>query len=123
MSVNVRDYLKTELTPLLPAGWTIIPNQKMPETITKITVVLKHLTIEPSPANPIGSLNNHVTITVADPHTDQVRAENALDDAVVELLTALDGHSRIVWRPANKVLVNDTYLGWDIPVEVLTQKE
>lgn len=123
MSSNVRDYLKTEITPLLPATWSIIPNQKIPETISKITVVLKHLRILPLAEASIGSLRHHVTVTVADPHGDQVLAENALDNAVLELLTALDGHSKIVWTDATKVLVNDTYLGWDISLEVITQKE
>lgn len=123
MSASVRDYLDGELTPLLPATWKLIPNQRMPETIDGITVVLKHLKIERLPEAPIGSLKNSVTITVADPHQDQVTAEDALDDSVLTLITALDGHSNILWTGADKVLVNNTYLGWDITVEVNTEKE
>lgn len=120
---SVRQYLDGELTPLLPAGWTLIPNQRMPETISVTTVVLKLLKIEPLPEAPIGSLKNTVTITVADPHTDQAKAEDALDESVLTLTTALDGHKNIIWKDADKVLVNDTYLGWDISVEVITEKE
>lgn len=123
MSVSVRDYLTAELTPLLPSTWKIIANQRVPETFDTVAVILKHLHIETLAEAPIGSLRNRVLITIADPHTDQVRAENALDEAVLELCTALDGHSRIIWTGADKVLVTDTYLGWDITVEVITEKE
>lgn len=123
MSANVRDYLKTELTPLIPSTWRIIPEQRMPDTITKTTVVLKHLRITRLPAAPIGSLDNSVVITIADPHKETAAAENALDDNVLELVTAIDGHDNISWSLAEKVNVNDTYLGWDITVAVTTQKE
>lgn len=123
MSVSVRDYLKAELTPLLPTGWKFIPNQRMPETISKTTVVLKHTQMERLAEAPLGQLRNTVILTVADPHQDQIRAENALDDSVLELVSAIDTLVPINWTAAQKVLVNDTYLGWDITLTVITNKE
>lgn len=124
MSVSVRTWLEGQLKPVLPASWRIIPNQRIPETIDRITVMLSFTRIERLPEAPIGSLKNYVTITVADPHQDLVKAENALDDAVNELCTALDGLSdQLLWTGASKVLVKDLYWGWDITVEIITEKE
>jgi len=123
VSASVRSYLEAELKPLLPTTWRIIPNQRIPETIDRVTVALKVDRIEKLPEAPLGNLRNTVILTVADPHKDQVRAENALDDAVLNVLTALDGHSNIDWTLAQKVLATETYLGWDITLTVITSKE
>jgi len=122
-SQSVREWLEDQLTPELPEGWRFIPNQRMAATIDRITVVLKHTDIERLPEAPLGTLRNTVVLTVADPHEDQVRAENELDDAVLELCTAIDGLPNINWTRASKVLVNDTYLGWDITLTVISGKE
>ena len=123
MSASVRDYLEAQLKPLLPGTWTFIPNQTMPETISQTVVILKHGRIEKLPAAPIGHLLNTVTLTIVDPHVDEVKAENALDDAVVELCSAIDGMDRINWSLAEKVTVKDPYIGWDITLTVITEKE
>ena len=120
MSDSVRDYLATELTPLLPASWRIIPEQRMPQTLDTITVVLKHRRIERLAEAPVGNLRNEVVLTVVDPHEDWATAEDALDDAVNDVLTALDGHSQINWTLAEKVAVSDTYIGWDLTLTVIT---
>ena len=122
-SQSVREWLQAQLRSELPEGWKFIPNQRMAATIDRITVVLKHTDIERLPEAPLGNLRNTVVLTVADPHEDQVRAENELDDAVLELCTAIDGLPNINWTRASKVLVNDTYLGWDITLTVISGKE
>jgi len=123
MSVSVRAYVEAQIKPLLPAEWKFIPNQTMPETISQTVVIVKHSRIEKLPAAPIGHLQNTVTLTIVDPHADEVKAENALDDSVLELLTAIDGHERINWSLAEKVAVKDPYIGWDITLTVITEKE
>jgi hypothetical protein len=119
---TVREWLEGQLTALLPDGWKIIPNQKTPQTIDVTTVVVKLTTIEPLAEAPAGSLSNGAVITIADPHKDDVAAENALDDSVLALCTALDALAGITWSKAQKVLVNDTYLGWDITCSILSTK-
>lgn len=123
MSASVRAYLEAELAPLLDEGWGIIPEQRFPETITKITVVLNHTSIEKLSEAPFGNLRNHVTLTVADPHEDVAASEDALDDAVVTLLSVIDRHKSINWTEAKKVKVSDAYRGWDITLTVLTNPE
>lgn len=123
MSVSVRQFLEDQLTPLLPTTWRIIPNQRIPETIDRTTVFFSLTRIESLAEAPIGSLKNYLTITVASPNKDVVRAENALDKNVLTLCTALDTHERIRWNDAEKVLVKEAYWGWDIRVEIITEKE
>jgi hypothetical protein len=119
---SVREWLTAQLTPLLPGTWRIIPNQRIPETLDVVTVVLVHQKIKPLPEAQ-GCLTNAVTLTVIDPHTDATRAEDALDDEVLALVTAIESNPQINFTEARKVSVNETYLGWDVDIEVLTQKE
>ncbi|CAO1650547.1 hypothetical protein NYA9BBAC_00911 [Salinibacterium sp. NYA9b] len=120
---SVRDWLVTELTPLLPPKWKISANQVGVETISNVTVVIKHLGIQKLAEAPVHHLANDVTITIIDPHTDQIRAENALDDLVLELVTALDSLPGLTLVRAKKVFVSETYLGWDIETSIFSRKE
>lgn len=124
MSSNlpVRAWLQQQLEPLLPAKWRIIPNQSMPQTIDRPTLIIKHLEMERLEEAPLGSLRHQITITVADPHEDQVKAEDALDDEVLQLCTALDALSGLTWTGAKKVAVRDPYIGWDITLTVISTK-
>lgn len=118
---SVREWLEDELTPLLPTAWKIIPNQVGVETLSKVTVIISHLAIRKLADAP-SYMENDVTITILDPHTDQVRAENDLDDNVLELATALDSLSGLIFQSANKVFAAETYLGWDIKVSIHSRK-
>jgi len=122
-SQSVREWLTEQITPLLDDSWRILPNQRMPATIDRITVVVKYTAMERLAEAPQTHLRNTVTLTIADPHEDQVKAEDALDDAVLALCTVLDSLPRIGWTGAQKVLVNETYLGWDITLTVISGKE
>lgn len=120
---SVRDWLVAELTPLLPAKWKISANQVGVETISNVSVIIKHLGITKLPEAPAHHLANDVTITIIDPHTDQVRAENALDELVLELVTALDSLPGITFVRAKKVFASEAYLGWDIETTIFSRKE
>lgn len=122
--MNVRDYIKDELAPLCPTTWAWIPAQRMPDTIARPTVVIKHNRLEPLEAAPLGHLRATVTLSVFDPHTDVDSAEDALDDAVIDLVTAIDTHAQIHWSAAEKVVSeNNTYFGWDLTLSVVTTKQ
>lgn len=122
MSDSVRDYIQAQITPLLPAGWRIIPNQTIPETLSVTTVVIKHMEMERLPAAPMGALRHQLVVTVVDPSADQVKAENRLDDSVLALVTAFDELPRVIWSGAKKVMVNN-YIGWDVSLSVDTAKK
>jgi hypothetical protein len=121
-SQTVREWLQATLTPLIPTAWAFIPNQKLPETIARVTVFLTLKEIEPLPEAPTSTLRNTITLTIVSPLQDEVKAENALDDDVLALVTALDGHPRMTWSKATKVLVRDPYIGWDITLAVISAK-
>lgn len=117
---TVRGYIRAQLAPSWPSSWRFVPFQSMPQTIDTTTVILKHEAIDPDPKLPVGQVRNRVILTVADPHEGIEAAEDALDDAVVDLLTSLDGHRTIGWTSAEKVAVEGRYLGWDITLTVLS---
>ena len=118
---SLRGALAEHLVPLLPAGWKFIPNQRVPETLNQITVVLKYVSLERLQEAPKRHLSNRLILTIATPLGDTALAENELDDAVIELTSALDENNRITWTKADKVLVNDRYLGWDISLTMTSQ--
>jgi hypothetical protein len=118
---SVREYIRAHVT--IPEAFRLIPNQTMPQTIDRPTVVVKHLRMEPLAEAPVGHVRNTVILTLADHHETEAIAEEALDTAVVELLTALDGHEAITWTEAEKVSVVDRYLGWDITLTVITSRK
>lgn len=119
--MSVRSWLKDELS--LPAGWVVIAEQRVPDTIASITVVLKHARIEPRDGS-VGQLRHEVVLSVFAPHQKVGDAEDALDDAVTTLLTEIDAHDRINWTDAAKVVSpNEQYFGWDISLSVLTDPE
>ena len=120
MSDSVRAYLIEQLD--LPDDWTVIPEQRFPETIAKTTVVLQHTRIERMAEAPLGHLRNEVVLSVLDPHTDIASAEDALDDAIVALLSAIDAHSTIAWTGAEKVIHREAYPAWNITLSVITSK-
>ncbi|WP_157156259.1 hypothetical protein [Diaminobutyricimonas sp. LJ205] len=124
MSDNVRGYVAEELAPLLAKGYRVIPEQQLPDVFETPIVVIKHARIEKLPEAPLGHLRNEVVLGLFDPHKDVAKAENALDDEVVELLTVIDKHSRIDWTDARKVMhPNQQYRGWDITLSVITGPE
>ncbi|PPI28202.1 hypothetical protein [Rathayibacter sp. AY1B5] len=119
---TVRAQLSEILKPLLPKGWVIIPEQRDPGVITNSTVLLKQERISKLPASPIGSLQTSFILTVLTPHADTARAEDDLDDAVLELTTALDSLNGVDWTEAQKVISGD-YLGYDISLFIITKKD
>lgn len=122
MSVNVRAYVLEELG--LPADWRQIEEQRVPEVIDRETVIVKHGRIEKLPEAPIGHLRHEVILAVFVPNRDLAKAEARLDDVVVELLTAIDGHAQINWSEAEKVVTpGNQYPGWEVTMTVITTPE
>lgn len=113
----VRGWLDEHLKPLLPEGWRWVPEQRNLDTLDAVTVIWKQSRILPHAAAPLGAVRVEGTLTVATPHTDIARAEESLDDAVIELCSALDGLDGIAWTEATKVSLGESGpLGYDIQV-------
>lgn len=122
-SSSLREYVRDELKKHVPAKWRIIPVQRIPDQITDVTVIIKHTRIERLKAAPLGKLENSLVVTIVTPHADIERAEDELDDAVIDLLGALDGHPGLGWSSAEKVSVDEVYLGWDINMTAITERK
>lgn len=121
MSANVRAYLLEQLD--LPEEWRKIDEQRIPDVIDRPTVIVKHDHVEPLRDAPLGSLSHDLLLAVFIPNRDLARAEKALDDSLVELLTALAGHASISWTEAQKVVTpNGQYPGWEVRLSAITQR-
>ena len=121
---TLRTQFSAAIKPLLPAGWRYLPNQNTPSVISVVTVVYKLLEIEKLPEAPIGNLRNTIVLTVLSPHEDDVKAEDALDNDVIDVITALDGHPWIGWTSCRKARDQKTdRLAWDISLTAITSKE
>jgi hypothetical protein len=122
---SVRELLGNHLEPLLPEGWQLLRFQANITTISEKVVILKHNKITKLAEAPQGTLSNEFIVTIVSPLSDMEKAESDLDDAVLELLTALDSSAAVNWTEAQKVKVSEKtpYIGWDITLTVHTQKE
>lgn len=121
MSAAPRHVLKAALKPLLPRGWKIIPYQNNPDTPSSVVVMLKLLRIARMEEAPDGAHTLEFTVTIISPHDDIEKAEDALDDQVLELTFALDTLG-ILWTAAEKVIASDR-LAYDITVTLVSTKE
>lgn len=115
--MSVREWLDENLKPLLPEGWRWVPYQRNVDTLDAVTVIWKQSRIVPLDEAPLGAVRVEGTLTVCTPHQDIARAEEALDDAVTDLCSALDGLDGIAWTSAQKVALGEGGpLGYDIEI-------
>lgn len=107
----------------LPKTWAIIPAPRALDALTRTTVRITQGTTIRTPAAPIGVRTLEFTVTVISRYkTDPERAWDDLDGAYPTVLNVLDTHG-IKWTTATPVVVDDTYFGYDIAVEINTTKE
>lgn len=125
MSSNVRAEVAELLAPLIAdSGWAVKPHTvKRLTTLAEPTLYIEHVGIEQAEVAPVGTVTNTVVVTIVDHHTDYEKAEDALDPGVLELITALDAHTRLAWSRADKTEIADTYLAWALRLTVITEKE
>lgn len=107
----------------LPKTWAVIPAPRNFDTLTRTTVRVTQGVTSRTPAAPIGVRTIEFTVTVVSRYkTDSERAWDDLDSAYPTVLAVLDAHG-IKWTTATPVIVDDTYFGYDIAVEINTKKE
>ena len=116
MSSDVRTWLTANFKPLLPTKWKWVPYQRDVGTLSATTVWWKQERIIPLAEAPVGTVRVEGTLTVASALTDVAKSEEDLDQAVTDLVTAIDGLNGLAWTEAQKVVVGDTNFGWDISV-------
>jgi hypothetical protein len=118
--VNIREWVVDELKPLVPKNWVLIGYGVAPETITKPTIVLTLQTVVPNPGNPQGTRLVSYTLTLLEPVVGN-SAASALDDKLVDFLTAIEGNKHFVWSKCERGAVGN-YTGWDITLDIPINK-
>lgn len=112
MATIIRDVVLDQLRPHIPRGrrgWALIETQRTVDKIVKTTAVLRQERIERDPAAPAVARRAFFTLLVASPLEDPGPAEHALDDAVVDLLGALDDIPGLTWTTCTKGIWADEY--------------
>lgn len=116
--MSIRTVLEQLLKTYLPKRWRIVPTGTNLDTLATTVVQLKQRTIRRLPEAP-RRLQVEFVATVISPHRDDIaKAEHDLDQAVIEVLTALDKSTEILWDDATKVVVDNQYLGYDITLRI-----
>lgn len=125
-----RRWIVDQLKPVLPRRWNLAPYIRKPDDLDGVTVIVHLQKIERMPEAPLGSQVATYLVTVVDPAQDWSQADEALDDEIVDLISALDsvrnenGLPILRWASADRNTWNDTYLAFDISVTaIITPKE
>ena len=88
MSLTARTEIVAHLVARLPEDYTVLEFARDVDDLTETTVMVETRRIEPGPA--AGTWQATCAIHVVARYEDYVAAETALEDAVVEVLAALD---------------------------------
>lgn len=120
---HVRNDLAEVLRAEIPRTWELITSERAFDVKNKTVVIIKQSAVARAPEAPIGVRWAEFTLTITSRYvSDFARAENDLDNTLTQLLNILD-RQPLVWQTATKVLVNETYLGYDIPIRIPLKKE
>jgi hypothetical protein len=110
-----------QLREALPKKWVLVDDERTLNTISKPTAVLSQRTLEPAAIAPLSFVDITLALMILSEHTDPVAAEDALDDLLVEALTAIGTLSGLTWISATKVVHQDRYMGYEITTTATLQ--
>jgi hypothetical protein len=120
---TVRKDLRDRLKPLVPARWKIIPNLAAAEKLAVPALYFEFTEITAEVGGSrlgSGHLFAAFDLSIITPQTDVVKAEEAVDAAVLDLILALDSDDQIHWDTARKTRLEGGQLGWRVSLYVLT---
>jgi hypothetical protein len=125
VSEQYRRWVLDRLKPQLPNRWTVAAYTRRPDELAGPTVILTLQSIKRLPEAPLGSQIVTYLVTIVDPSQEWSQADAQLDDEIVDLIAALDsvrndqGLPVLRWTSADRNTWNDTYLAFDITVDVI----
>lgn len=121
---TARQYFTNEIQPLLSAEWSVRPYVDSLDNLDRLTVLLKITELEKATGVPSGSyLTTADVILIAPQAGNIVASEDALDEALLELLPALDS-AHVRWTKASKATFTDLQaLGYSIAVQFVTSAD
>ncbi len=94
--------------------------EDLPDRLSKATVFVRHRDFTPAP-NP-GTIFATFIVTLASQHIDRAKAEDDLDELLPLVLELLDAQLGLTWSRAARVLLKETYLGYDIEARIPTAR-
>lgn len=104
--MSARKDLARELRKLVPKAYKIVDTERAVDESKVITLLVSQRTIDPAP-NAQGNHRVTLNLYVIDPHNDPAGAEDSLDDAVDNILFAIDRSGSldsVSWSTAEKVV-------------------
>lgn len=116
---TARAFVADVLEGVIPAEWKMTPTLEAAKRLDVPGVYLEYTRIERADDLPPGHARVVIYASVIDPNTDTAQGENAVDDEVVELVTAIDAHPLISWTEAEKLRLPTGELGWRITLNLI----
>lgn len=116
--MKAREQLTEAIADAVPKKWRVIDTDEPFDTLDNPTIALHQSDIRPGPYT--GSLLVDFSAALMVAHTDIARAEHALDDAVVEILTIFRSHPWLSFSRAQKGIYKSNP-AYEFTLTILTQ--
>ena len=123
--MSVRSQVANALRPLLPTNMRIIDVPRSLDGVdaNRPVVLLYRDRLEKAP-NAQGAYFSTISLWIITPNIDTVRAEDALDNALDDVIVALDQLVWANWRTAERSIFGDAQApAYRIDLQVATTKE
>ena len=103
-------------------SWVILPGRAT-DSVTRTTVFLTLNSIERFPQAPVLTRQVNYTLTILQPPAKTGDTDDALDDAILTLLDALDDIEGLAWTKAERGVTGSQTPGFDITISFTHTKE
>lgn len=105
--------LTTSLKTIRARHYDVRAEADLPDTIRKSTVIVRGPNYDQAP-NAQGNMLASFIVTVATHFIDIDKAETELDQAVPDVMQALEQFGSLTFTTARQVIVKETWRGYDI---------
>jgi hypothetical protein len=110
----------TELSAVLaPLGWPVMG--RLPDNVTGVTLAITVAKVEHNPQLPMRCRDWTLDVFVLSPLQDPEKADLELEDAVDDVLDALDDAQPLRWTTSERVVLDESYNGHRIAVVITMQ--
>ncbi|GMM94756.1 hypothetical protein [Microbacterium sp. MTN4-26] len=119
---TVRKTLRDTIKPLLPQRWRIVPSLEATKTLTVPAVYFVFGSVSPEADGqrlPPGHVFCDFDLVLVVPQKDTEKAEEAVDEALLDLILALEWLPDVAWNTAEKIRLETGQIVWRVQVSVL----
>jgi hypothetical protein len=123
--MEARDDLVAILAGVLPPTYGVEPYARNVGNIAAPTVMLRLDELRPS-AYAGGHLDVDAALLVIGPETEPGTGDEALEDALQDVLFALDQSDKLLWKSARRAMYGEPdpmFPAFEISVQITTKKE